>query len=108
MGTYILVNIDSGNGLFPGGAKPLRDPMLINQWSRVALTWGKLHSKILKMFIFDMSLRITNSKLQPQLQSVNELIVSWQITRLAYMLVPHSDNEFLRIQLCQTKSGFQR
>ena len=46
MATHIWVNIGSGNGLVPGGTKPLTEPMLINhQWSSAAFTWGEFHKK---------------------------------------------------------------
>ena len=52
-----LDNIGSGNGLLPTGTKPWPEPMLINQFSLIALT---VSQEMLKIFIFDSRLKSTN------------------------------------------------
>ena len=70
------VNIGSGNGLVPDGTKPLPEPMLTyHQWGPVTFTWG-YHHWICEISILDMSLKITDFKIQPHLPGASELIAS--------------------------------
>ena len=74
MATHIWVNIGSGNGLVPGGTKPLTEPMLINhQWNSAAFTWGEFHKKW-SVYISLIGVRkITSLRSQPHLPGVSEL-----------------------------------
>ena len=70
---YIWVNIGSGNGLLPDhdGTKPSPEPILTNhQWGLVVFSWWQFYKKFSK---FDMSLKVTYSRLQPHLPGINEL-----------------------------------
>ena len=52
MASEIWVNIGSGNGLLPGGTKPLPEPMLTNQQlDPVTFIWWQLH----KIFLLEQS-----------------------------------------------------
>ena len=102
MASYNFVITDSGNDLLPGGIKQLPDPMLINnRRGIVAFSWWQLFKiskylsliwvwyqliqhynhvsqstilqKIFSIFILDMSLKIGNLRLQPNLSGTNEL-----------------------------------
>ena len=48
-GTEICVNINSGNGWWPIGTKPLPDPMLTKHlWSLMTFPWEQFHRKMSK------------------------------------------------------------
>ena len=48
MASEILVNIGSGNGLVPNGAKPIPEPVLTyHQWGPATFIWGQFHKKYL-------------------------------------------------------------
>ena len=60
MATEIWVNIGSGNGLLPGGNKPLPEPMLAyHQWSFVVFTLQQFTQEAHEISVHDMSLKIS-------------------------------------------------
>ena len=64
MASENAINIGLANGMLPDCAKPLAEQMLTyHQWGSVAFTWA-ISDKMLKTFILDMSLKITNLRLQ--------------------------------------------
>ena len=74
MATYILVNIDSGNGLLPDGTKPLPEPMLTyQQRCSVTFKWEEFHMKVLSIW-FLKYVRKLHSETTSKLHGDNELI----------------------------------
>ena len=65
----------SGNGLLPDGTKPLPEPILTNHQQGVtAFIWGQLIlQEMLQMYIIDITLKMTNSKLHYHFLGANEL-----------------------------------
>ena len=75
--TQIWVNISSGHGLFPDNAKPLPETMLTNhQWS-FGIHLRTISQEMPKISILDMSLKITNWRLQSHFPWARELTYDW-------------------------------
>ena len=82
----VWVIFDSGNGLLPGGTKPLPEPMLTDhQWSPVTCILGKFY-EILYPSITKSCLKVTYLKFHSNFPRVNELkklnhsFKSWSLT----------------------------
>ena len=97
--SYHLVNVGSGNGLLPDGTMPLPATMLTignHQWCSVAFTSGQT----LQISIFDMSLKITNLRLQSHLQ--------WGTSKLKtghHIIVPDLATRLLNKWTCPSTHG---
>ena len=76
MASEILVNIGSGNGLLLDGTKSLPEWTLIDHQSSLAHL-RVISQDMLKISILDMSLKITNSRLQLYLPGATNFKFSW-------------------------------
>ena len=64
MASYNFLNIGSGDGLLPGGTKPLTESMLTNHQYYCGVDRRAILQEVLKIYILDVSLTITDSSLQ--------------------------------------------
>ena len=85
MGTYLWINIDSGNGLLPDGTKPLPEPMsTYHQWGSVARTRLRpISQEMLKISIRKMNSKNTLMTLFSHLSWAKGLsgVISWYTIR---------------------------
>ena len=83
--------MSSGNGLLPGGTKPLPKPMLIyHHWGPVTFIWRQFHKRYIPQpSITEISLKITCTKFHSNLWGDNELKVIETIWRpnLRYIII---------------------
>ena len=85
MGTEILVNIGSGNGLLPDGTKPLPEPMLTDhQWCPVTFIFGKFHKRCLKHQSLRSVWKLHVWKFHLNFPGVNELTSQWSMPPCSY------------------------
>ena len=81
------------------GSKPLTEQILANhQWSLLTFTWGQFHKKS----IFDVSLKIPNLRLQPNLPEANELTLTTLKLQWLRVVLPAiwSENNLEYISSC--------
>ena len=75
---YGVIKLDKhwlGNVLLADGTKPLQEPILTDhQWRAVAFYLRAVWQEVLKIPMLDISLKITNLILEPNLQGTNELM----------------------------------
>ena len=85
MGTEILVNIGSGNGLLPDGTKPLPEPMLTDhQWSPVTFILEQFHRRYLKHQSVKPVWKLHVWKFHWNFPGVNELTWQWGMPPCSY------------------------
>ena len=89
MATWIWVNIGSGNGLLADGTKPISEPMLTNhQW---LVSWyspdGKFTANAQDVYL-EMSLKISDLRLQPHLPDASEYIQDSSISSALAIEIP--------------------